>query len=52
MPFTLSHAAAVLPLARGPLVPSALVIGSMGRTSRTSSSRWNCAGRPIGRTAS
>ncbi|QFG21147.1 DUF4184 family protein [Actinomadura sp. WMMB 499] len=29
MPFTLSHTAAVLPLARGPLVPSALVIGSM-----------------------
>ncbi|GGV30246.1 hypothetical protein GCM10010182_61720 [Actinomadura cremea] len=29
MPFTLSHPAAVLPLARGPLVPSALVIGSM-----------------------
>ncbi|MFG2006025.1 DUF4184 family protein [Spirillospora sp. NPDC048911] len=29
MPFTMSHAAAVLPLARGPLVPSALVVGSM-----------------------
>ncbi|WP_165966764.1 DUF4184 family protein [Actinomadura sp. 7K507] len=29
MPFTLSHPAAVLPLARGPLVPSALVIGSL-----------------------
>ncbi|MFD0902068.1 DUF4184 family protein [Actinomadura sediminis] len=29
MPFTLSHPAAVLPLMRGPLVPSALVIGSM-----------------------
>ncbi|GAA3982769.1 hypothetical protein GCM10023085_76200 [Actinomadura viridis] len=29
MPFTLSHPAAVLPLARGRLVPSALVAGSM-----------------------
>ncbi|WP_158566753.1 DUF4184 family protein [Actinomadura craniellae] len=29
MPFTLSHPAAVLPFARGPLVPSALVIGAM-----------------------
>lgn len=29
MPFTLSHAAAVLPLFRGPLVPAALVAGSM-----------------------
>ncbi|MCR6649790.1 MAG: DUF4184 family protein [Cellulomonas sp.] len=29
MPFTLSHAAAVLPLARGPLVPAALVVGAM-----------------------
>ncbi|QKV79672.1 DUF4184 family protein [Amycolatopsis sp. Hca4] len=29
MPFTLSHPAAVLPLARGPLVPSALVAGSV-----------------------
>ncbi|KAB2346813.1 DUF4184 family protein [Actinomadura rudentiformis] len=29
MPFTMSHAAAVIPLARGPLVPSALVVGSM-----------------------
>lgn len=29
MPFTLAHPAAVLPLARGPLVPSALVIGAM-----------------------
>ncbi|RBY87780.1 DUF4184 family protein [Blastococcus sp. TF02A-30] len=29
MPFTLTHPAAVLPLARTPLVPSALVIGAM-----------------------
>lgn len=29
MPFTLSHAAAALPFARGPLVPSALVIGTL-----------------------
>ncbi len=29
MPFTLSHAAAVVPLARGPLVPAALVVGAM-----------------------
>ncbi|NUT90662.1 MAG: DUF4184 family protein [Saccharothrix sp.] len=29
MPFTVSHVAAVVPLARRPLVPSALVIGSM-----------------------
>ncbi|WP_282944147.1 DUF4184 family protein [Cellulomonas endometrii] len=29
MPFTLAHPAAVLPLARGPLVPSALVAGSL-----------------------
>jgi len=29
MPFTASHVAAVLPLARTPLVPSALVVGSM-----------------------
>ncbi|MFI0453825.1 DUF4184 family protein [Actinomadura sp. 6N118] len=29
MPFTMSHPAAVIPLARGPLVPSALVVGSM-----------------------
>ncbi|MEA5362693.1 DUF4184 family protein [Amycolatopsis sp., V23-08] len=29
MPFTLSHPAAVLPLLRGPLVPSALVAGSV-----------------------
>jgi hypothetical protein len=29
MPFTLSHVTAVLPFARTPLVPSALVIGSM-----------------------
>ncbi|GAA2639806.1 DUF4184 family protein [Actinomadura fulvescens] len=29
MPFTMSHSAAVIPLARGPLVPSALVVGSM-----------------------
>lgn len=29
MPFTLSHPAAVLPLMRGPLVPSALVAGSV-----------------------
>ncbi|WP_284747198.1 DUF4184 family protein [Amycolatopsis sp. RTGN1] len=29
MPFTLSHPAAVLPLARGPLVPAALVAGSV-----------------------
>ncbi|WP_199199553.1 DUF4184 family protein [Amycolatopsis sp. CA-128772] len=29
MPFTLCHPAAVLPLARGPLVPSALVAGSV-----------------------
>ncbi|MBA9002977.1 DUF4184 family protein [Thermomonospora cellulosilytica] len=29
MPFTLSHPAIVLPLARGPLVPSALVVGAM-----------------------
>ncbi|WP_165958852.1 DUF4184 family protein [Actinomadura sp. KC345] len=29
MPFTLSHPAAVLPFARRPLVPSALVIGSL-----------------------
>jgi hypothetical protein len=30
VPFTPSHVAAVLPFARTPLVPSALVIGSMG----------------------
>lgn len=29
MPFTLAHPAAVLPLARGPLVPAALVAGAM-----------------------
>ena len=29
MPFTVSHVAAVVPMARSPLVPSALVIGSM-----------------------
>lgn len=29
MPFTLSHPAVVLPLARGPLVPAALVVGAM-----------------------
>lgn len=29
MPFTLSHAAAVLPLARGPVVPAALVVGAV-----------------------
>lgn len=29
MPLTLTHPAIVLPLARGPLVPSALVIGAM-----------------------
>ena len=29
MPFTLSHPAAVVPLMRGPLVPSALIVGSM-----------------------
>ncbi|MGW6130864.1 DUF4184 family protein [Cellulomonas sp. NPDC055163] len=29
MPFTLAHPAAVLPLARGPLVPAALVAGSL-----------------------
>lgn len=29
MPFTLSHSAAVLPLVRGPLVPAALVAGSL-----------------------
>ncbi|NCT92738.1 DUF4184 family protein [Cellulomonas sp. APG4] len=29
MPFTLSHPAAVLPVARGPLVPAALVAGSL-----------------------
>ncbi|XVQ14379.1 DUF4184 family protein [Spirillospora sp. CA-255316] len=29
MPFTLSHPAAVIPLARGRMVPSALVVGSM-----------------------
>ncbi|GEA81355.1 DUF4184 family protein [Cellulomonas uda] len=29
MPFTLSHAAAALPLARGPLVPAALVVGTV-----------------------
>ncbi|GAB2974783.1 DUF4184 family protein [Saccharothrix stipae] len=29
MPFTLAHPAAVLPFSRGPLVPSALVVGSM-----------------------
>jgi hypothetical protein len=36
MPFTTSHAAAVLPLLRTPLPASALVIGSMAPTSRSS----------------